>query len=269
MPTRPWAKFYWNDWRGDPALRLCSVAARGLWMDMLCVAAEADPIGYVTVASKPLDVPDLVRLSGEPADVIEPLLAELRTHGVFSVTRDGRIYNRRMVRDAKKARNARENGLLGGNPTLRKHSGIPPPDNPQDKLSRADNPEARVQNLESKKEIRAARLSLDEDFERWWAGYPEKVAKPTAKKAFPKALAKVSSVEDLIAGVERYKATKPVDRPWCNPSTWLNQERWSDVPATTSNPVINGGFTDSGLHDGPTEPPPTLAGLEFPMDRPH
>ncbi len=47
MKKRPWGKFYWNDWQGDPCLRVCGLAAQGLWMRMLCLAAEADPIGYV------------------------------------------------------------------------------------------------------------------------------------------------------------------------------------------------------------------------------
>ena len=50
-----WSKFYWSDWETDPALRLCSLAAQGLWMRMLCVAASHDPIGYVAVAGRGLD----------------------------------------------------------------------------------------------------------------------------------------------------------------------------------------------------------------------
>jgi hypothetical protein len=38
-------------------------------------------------------------------------------------------------------------------------------------------------------------------------------------------------LETLIRARDRYIATKPPDRPWCNPATWLNQERWLDEPA--------------------------------------
>lgn len=120
MGQRPWSKFFWNDWRGDPAIRLCSLAARGLWMEMLCIAAEADPVGYVTVGSTTLDVPALARLTGEPADVIGPLLAELRQHGVFSVTQGGRIYNRRMVRDDKRRKDGALAAEFGESPTSRR-----------------------------------------------------------------------------------------------------------------------------------------------------
>ena len=41
----PWMKFYPADWRADPALRMCSLAARGLWMEMLSIMHEADPRG--------------------------------------------------------------------------------------------------------------------------------------------------------------------------------------------------------------------------------
>lgn len=43
--------------------------------------------------------------------------------------------------------------------------------------------------------------------------------------------------------MQRYIATKPPDRNWCNPATWLNQERWRDEPAAVlplSFGVING-----------------------------
>jgi hypothetical protein len=34
-----------------------------------------------------------------------------------------------------------------------------------------------------------------------------------------------------MAGLQRYRDTKPPDRAWCHPSTWLHQERWNDKPA--------------------------------------
>lgn len=65
------------------------------------------------------------------------------------------------------------------------------------------------------------------NFLRWYANYPHKVGKGAALKAFNKAERKVD-IETLIAGVLRYVEMKPPDRSWCNPATWLNEERWSD-----------------------------------------
>jgi len=74
--------------------------------------------------------------------------------------------------------------------------------------------------------------SLSDEFETWWASYPHKVAKPAAKRAFTAARRKVSQ-QTLLAGVDHYRATKPHDRAWCNPATWLNNERWNDQPAAS------------------------------------
>jgi hypothetical protein len=64
-------------------------------------------------------------------------------------------------------------------------------------------------------------------FDSWWEGYPDKVGKGAARKAFERALTK-TSLDQLTVGVERYKQHKPVDRQWCHPATWLNEERWND-----------------------------------------
>lgn len=120
MSGSAWTKFFWSDWQSDPALKLCSLAAQGLWMRMLCVAASHDPIGYVAVAGKGLDETSLARLTGCQESEVVSLLGELADHGVFSRDRHGRIYSRRMIRDAKKAATARKNGKDGGNPSLRK-----------------------------------------------------------------------------------------------------------------------------------------------------
>jgi hypothetical protein len=125
-----WSKFFWSDWQNDPALRLCSLSAQGLWMRMLCVAAEADPIGYVTVNGRALGVTDIARLAGVTETECESLLSELDRNGVFSRDNKQRIYSRRLVRDAKRAALARKNGKNGGNPRLCPNTENPRPDNP-------------------------------------------------------------------------------------------------------------------------------------------
>ena len=66
-------------------------------------------------------------------------------------------------------------------------------------------------------------------FEQFWSIYPHKVGKRDAEKAFATAL-KRASIADIMNGLLRY-AAKTDDRPWCNPSTFLNQDRWTDMPA--------------------------------------
>lgn len=84
-------------------------------------------------------------------------------------------------------------------------------------------------------------------FDSWYATYPHKVGKGQAKKAFPRALAKAGSAQVLIDGVARYIASKPNDCPWCNPSTWLNGERWLDHPADLGSRVIAYNFGQAAL----------------------
>ena len=67
------------------------------------------------------------------------------------------------------------------------------------------------------------------DFEAFWEIYPNKVGKADARKKFGRAV-RSASIDTIMAGLKRYVA-KTDDRPWCNPSTWLHQERWADQPA--------------------------------------
>jgi len=66
-------------------------------------------------------------------------------------------------------------------------------------------------------------------FEELWTVFPNKVGKRDAEKAFLPALQR-ASFETILSGAQRY-AAKTDDRPWCNPSTFLNQDRWADQPA--------------------------------------
>ncbi len=68
------------------------------------------------------------------------------------------------------------------------------------------------------------------EFDRFWSLFPNKVGKRDAEKAFAAALQR-ADLETILAGLERY-AAKTDDRPWCNPATFLNQDRWADQPAS-------------------------------------
>jgi hypothetical protein len=123
MSGLTWSKFFWSDWESDPALRHCSLAAQGLWMRMLCIAASHDPIGYVAVAGLALDETSIARMTGAGESEVRALLGELDRNGVYSRDRQGRIYSRRLTKDARLAAEARKNGKLGGNPSLGKGKG--------------------------------------------------------------------------------------------------------------------------------------------------
>lgn len=96
----PWVKWYWSDWVADTGLRLCGLGAKGLWADMLSYMARSKKRGYLMIGDQPMDNKDLSKLVHESEDTVNTLMAELRSHDVYSVTSDGLIYNRRMVREA-------------------------------------------------------------------------------------------------------------------------------------------------------------------------
>lgn len=90
----------------------------------------------------------------------------------------------------------------------------------------------------------AAKRQADAEFETWWAGYPRKTSKQTARASWTKAR-ESASVEQLTTGLAAYVKYL---RDWGTPgdkiahgSTWLNQARWTDehppAPAAPSNVV--------------------------------
>lgn len=83
----------------------------------------------------------------------------------------------------------------------------------------------------NKKERAPKGASYSPDFEAWYSGYPHKIGKDAAAKAFVKVMARGDvTIAQLMGGVQGYIKTKGADTPWCNPATWLNQGRWQDQP---------------------------------------
>ncbi len=99
---RPYLKWFVSDWRGDPRLRMCSLAARGLWADMLTYMHEGEPYGHLTINGRAPKLDEIANLVGRPDREVEKAFGELVRYQVFSVA-DGVMYSRRMVRDEEKA----------------------------------------------------------------------------------------------------------------------------------------------------------------------
>lgn len=135
----PSFQFYPGDWRKDPALQSVSLAARGLWIEMLCLMFESHRRGYLCHRTgSPITTVQLARMVGSTEEEVNHLTEELLDCGVCSRTVDGIFFSRRMEREEQKRRINQENGQKGGNPNLtrtdERDSGYP------NRLTESDNP---------------------------------------------------------------------------------------------------------------------------------
>lgn len=222
---RPAFQFYPADWRKDPALSTCSLAARGLWIELMCVAHESDEYGTLSINGKPMTEQQIARAVGESPALINKLLAELEASGVFSRNESGSIYSRRMIKD-ERLRNVRADaGRLGGNPNLLNQMD-------KQKVNHTSKQSLTPSSSSSSSEITPKPL-LDL-FGRFWKAYPNKSGKKNAEKAW----LRLSLVENdpRIAEIRAGLTAAVASREWKkdngefipHAATWLNGERWKD-----------------------------------------
>lgn len=217
MAKAIWSKFIWERWLSDAGVRRCSLAARGLWMDMLCVAAQHVPIGYVATNGKGLSEEDLARIAGTDPTSVATLVGELERNGVFSRNREGLIYSRKMVADAKKAAKV-SNNL--------------PPSNQKENIALGASPLAHGSSTESL-------------FEEFWRAYPKREGpnpKHTALKSFERAVSSGADPQAIIAGAKEFarREHKIVGSAFVPQAvTWINQKRWGDYETNREQERLN------------------------------
>jgi hypothetical protein len=232
---RPALQFYVGDWMKDPDLRACSYAARGLWIDMLCLMYESPRRGYLLVKDRPASLTHIARMTGGATDEAALLLKELEDAGVFSRTGDTAIYCRRMVRDEQKAQKNRENGAKGGNPRLVDKSDNPPvipTANPPDKGRLIRSVEDEDEDADGISSLSSESTRAQEPFEQFFNEYPAD-KRPSAMHArlfwFREGL---DQHADAIMAALRRAKTKPgwvttyaprIDR-WLGGRPWEAQE---------------------------------------------
>ena len=221
---RPSFQWYSADWLKDPGVRSVSLAARGLWIEMLCLMDQSPRRGHLTLSDKPLSAEVLARMTGTSTEEVSRLLQELSTAGVYSSTESGIHYSRRMVRDEANRSAAVANGKLGAAVRYGKNSSIPPPMPPP---IGGNEVEEEVESEDSKT------LTLPQRVDAIYQLYPRKVGKPRALAAIAKALTKVSfdKLKSLVCAYAEARIGE--DSQFTpHPATWFNEERFNDDPAT-------------------------------------
>ncbi len=99
----------------------------------------------------------------------------------------------------------------------------------------------------------SASESVDDGFAYFWKRYPKKAAKPQALKAWNKIKPTGQALADLMAGLEKQKASgdwrKDDGKFIPHPATWLNGRRWEDeapvagqMAALARNPIFAGAI---------------------------
>lgn len=130
----PALQFYVGDWKRDNSVQSCSIAARGLWFEMILMMHESPHRGYLMLTeSTPMHDEHIARIAGVEQAVVTTLIEELSSKGVFDFEKlqvaEGKtisvIKNRRMVADEEKRKKCSVAGLSGveNNPRVRNAGG--------------------------------------------------------------------------------------------------------------------------------------------------
>lgn len=233
MAERPFMQFYGSDFVGDTL----HLSAEQIGAYMLLLIAMWNARGQLPNDDRKLA--RISRLSLHKWRHVWPDIAPM-----FSVS-DDEISHKRVKKEVERldtfSQKARENGKRGGEAkalkdkeaALAKATKSPQPKSSIVRATPEPEPYREGFSSENPKTpaVQASR------FPEFWSAYPHKVGKPDAMKAFDRAAKRVD-FETMMDGLARYVG-KTDDRPWCNPSTWLNQDRWADQPAQV--PRSNGG----------------------------
>lgn len=249
---RPAFQFYPADWRKDVELRSCSIAARGLWIDMLCIAHECEPYGHLTINGKAMTAAQIAGQVGLTAPQTAKLIAELRDNGVARVTPEGVFYSKRMV-DDEDLRNRRaaggkegaehgikgaEAGSKGGRPKKSKGgfetplTGFeePPPSSSSSSSTSVDTPQPPKGGCRR--------------FEEFWTAWPKSERKQDKVKCAEKwRRGDLDPLADVVlADIELKRQTEKWRSGFIEaPLVYLNGRRWED------------GVTPGGAADEPTD----------------
>ena len=205
------------------SLKLCSLAAKGLWIEMMSIMGISERHGYLQIGGIPITNQQLAVMIGVPIKDVDKYMAELESNKVFNRDATGIPYCRRMAREYDEYLEAKANGQLGGNPALIEEESRSKKLEAKGGLAETSNPHLNPKETELFKSL--------EDFNTFYASYPRKVGCKAALKAWERAKDR-PPVANILKAIEAQKESKQWRKDngqWIpHPSTWLNQGRWAD-----------------------------------------
>jgi len=237
----PAVMFYTGDWLKEPTLRATSLAARGLWIDMLCFMHESPRRGYLMLTKDvPMQACHLARAAGTDLDTCEILLGELERNGVLSIIdledlddHSTAFASRRMVRDEMTRQKLSEAGKRGGRPkeSLSKASEKPTPKGPRGSSS---SPSSSVSSSEEEE-----RSISEETVETVYTRIPWRARRQPAKTKLIIRRHLVSLTrrhQTLDAGAawlgdrlgDYYASPEGRSEYFRSPTTWLDAEAYDE-----------------------------------------
>lgn len=221
---RPSFQFYPADWRNNANLRRCSPAARGIWVDVMCVLHDSDEYGVVR-----WPLIDLANSANAPIKLVRELVEKNVLKGgdkvvampFIYVPRSGRKngdpvtllptqagplwYSSRMVKDEYVRTIRGEASRFGeGNDEASKASPKPPFGDGSTSSSSTTSSSLRSEDLS----LGGPRSKYPPEFEEAWQAYPDRPGKSKADshKAWKARIASGVTADAILAGVQRYAA---------------------------------------------------------------
>jgi hypothetical protein len=198
----PYLPLYTGDWLKDSALTRCTPAARGVWIDLLCVMHDDDRSGELRGT-----IDEIARLARVKPDELSHALTDIQNKRAAEVVQRGDevyIRNRRMYRESQKRKSNAE---------------------------RQERHRKQCRNGEGNAGVAFEdEIDIDSYFESFWKEFPSgrRGSKGKAREAFFKAIVKVKAQTIIDAAIE-YAASEVGRGQFVKmPATWLNQECWDD-----------------------------------------
>ena len=240
---KPAQQWYWDDWFSAFDVRLCSLAARGLWIDMLGIMWKAEIRGTLTVNGKQMDNKTLAKITGSSIAEVKILLKELENSKVFSRLEDGTVICRRVFNSSERknelSRIRSAAGLLGAKKRWQKKMAKDKNSDSKTMAKMATTTSSPSSTASSSLKHINDKTDIDNEFEQFWKGYrmmgnpkDEVGDKQDAKKAYKSLRKKISKEEILKAfhGEADYLKYERLDNNFDKKKkyalTWLRSDRW-------------------------------------------
>jgi len=100
-----------------------------------------------------------------------------------------------------------------------------------------------VKNVKNVKNNNPPTPQGGEGFENFWKIYPRKVNKVGAKRSWTRLRPSKEKTNEIIQAVEKWKQTEQWQKDGGqfipHPTTFLNQQRWENIPEMTKSLTIN------------------------------